>query len=77
MYFYLSCTVFMVVENSVDTQSKYVIKKNLNIVSRLRSLVSSIIVVYRYFTTQFQTQDSRMINEFCILKVLHNEVLLV
>jgi hypothetical protein len=47
-------TVFIVVENSVDTQSKYVIQKSLKkIVSRLISLVSSVIVVY--FTTQFQT----------------------
>jgi len=52
--FIVSCTVFIVVENSVDTESKYVIQKSLNnFASRLSSLVSFVNVVY--FTTQFQT----------------------
>ena len=56
-YIYIvSCTVFIVVENSVDTQSKYVIQKSLNnFVSRLSSLVS--FVSMGYFTTQFQTRN--------------------
>lgn len=70
----VSCIVFIVVENSVHAHLKYVIQKSLNtIFIRLSSLVSSVIEVY--FKTQVQTYDSRMINEFCIVKVLHNEVL--
>jgi hypothetical protein len=52
--FIVSCTVFIVVENSIDTQSKYVIQKSLiKIGSRLSSLISSVIAVY--FMTQIQT----------------------
>jgi len=52
--FIVSCTVFIVVESSVDTESKYVTQKSLNnFAIRLSSLVSFVNVVY--FTTQFQT----------------------